>query len=68
MYPALTIMIEDGLIGVTERSSPLGPPRRYLSLTASGKNRLKEMSDHWLSVRASVETLMQVRTKGDRDE
>jgi PadR family transcriptional regulator PadR len=68
VYPALARLIEDGLIRVTERSSPLGPPRRYLSLTASGKNRLKEMSDHWLSVRASVETLMQARTKGDHDE
>jgi len=68
VYPALTRLLEDGLIRVTERSSPLGPPRRYLSLTTNGRNRLKEMSDHWLSVCASVETLMQAMTKGDRDE
>ena len=68
VYPALARLIEDGLIRVTERPSPLGPPRRYLSLTANGKNRLKEMSDHWQSVRASVETLTQTQAKGDRDE
>ena len=68
VYPALARLIEDGLIRVTERSSPLGPPRRYLLLTASGKNRLKEMGNHWLSVRASVETLMQAQIKGDHDE
>ena len=68
VYPALARLIEDGLIRATERSSSLGPPRRYLSLTVRGRNRLKEMSDHWLSVRASVETLMQTPMKGDRDE
>jgi PadR family transcriptional regulator PadR len=68
VYPALARLIEDGLIRVTERPSPLGPPRRYLSLTASGRNRLKEMSDHWLKVCTSVETLMQAMTKGDSDE
>ena len=67
VYPALARLIEEGLIRAKERPSPMGPPRRYLSLTASGKRRLTEMSNHWLGVCGSVETLMQALTKGDSD-
>ena len=67
VYPALTRLIEEGLIRATQRPSPMGPPRRYLSLTASGKRRLTEMSNHWLGVCSSVETLMQALKKGDSD-
>lgn len=67
VYPALARLIEEGLIRATERPSPMGPPRRYLSLTPSGKRRLTEMSHHWLGVCSSVETLMQALKKGDSD-
>ena len=65
VYPALTRLLEEGVIRATQRPSPMGPPRRYLSLTASGKRRLAEMSNHWLGVCSSVETLMQALSKGD---
>ncbi len=67
VYPALARLIEEGLIRATERPSPMGPPRRYLSLTAKGKGRLTEMSNHWLGLCSSVETLMQAVQKGDSD-
>jgi PadR family transcriptional regulator PadR len=67
VYPALARLIEEGLIRATERPSPMGPPRRYLSLTAGGKRRLTEMSDHWLGVCRSVETLMDALKKGHPD-
>ena len=67
VYPALARMIEEGLIRTTERASPMGPPRRYLSLTAAGKRRLAEMSDHWQRVNSSVEILTQGSGKGDSD-
>ena len=59
VYPALARLIEEGLIRATERHSSVGPPRRYLSLTRSGRDRLAEMGRHWLGVCGSVETLMQ---------
>ena len=68
VYPALARLIEEGLIRAKERPSPMGPPRRYLSLTASGQRRLREMSSHWLGVCSSVETLMQALKKGASDE
>ena len=58
VYPALARLIDEGLIRVTARMSPLGPPRRYLSLTADGRQRLKHMRNQWLRVGASVEALM----------
>ena len=68
VYPALARLIDDGLIRTTERRSPLGPPRRYLSLTARGSVRLAEIRNHWLGVCTSVETLMRTLEKGDSDE
>jgi PadR family transcriptional regulator PadR len=68
VYPALARLIEEGLIQATEKSSPMGPPRRYLSLTGRGKRRLAEMINHWRSVGRSVETLMQISEKGDVHE
>jgi len=58
VYPALARLIDEGLVRVRMRSSPLGPPRRYLSLTADGRQRLKHMRNQWLRVGASVEALM----------
>ena len=66
VYPALTRLIEEGLIRATERPSKLGPPRRYLSLTAEGKRRLTEIRRHWQGVCNSVEMLMQSPKKGHR--
>jgi PadR family transcriptional regulator PadR len=67
VYPALARLIDEGLIRATGRASPMGPPRRYLSLTALGKRRLTEMSAHWLGVCSSVEALMRVLKRGDSD-
>lgn len=67
VYPALARLIDDGLVRATRRPSPKGPPRRYLTLTAAGRKRLREMSTHWWSLRASVEALMPAEEDGDRD-
>jgi len=58
VYPALARLIDGGLIRVAARSSPLGPPRRYLSLTADGRQRLRHMRNECLRVGASVTSLM----------
>ena len=67
VYPALGRLIEDGLVRATKRPSSKGPPRRYLSLTAAGKLRLAEMSNYWLGICSSVDTLIQLLNKGDSD-
>lgn len=68
VYPALARLIEEGCIKVTEKPSPMGPRRRYLSLTAAGKRRLKEMCGHWRSVCGSIEALMRMLEKGQNNE
>lgn len=58
VYRALGRLIDAGLVRVTTRCSSLGPPRRYLSLTADGRQRLTHMRTYWLRVGASIEALM----------
>jgi len=58
VYPAVARLIEERLVRTTERRSPIGPPRRYLSVTAKGKRRLAEMRKHWQGVCKSVGRLM----------
>jgi len=64
IYPALARLIEEGLIRATERPSPVGPARRYLSLSAAGQRRLLEMRDYWQRVGQSIEQLTQLPEKG----
>lgn len=68
VYPALSRLIEDGLVRVTERPSPLGPRRRYLSLTSPDRRRLDEMQKHWSGVCDSVDKLMRATREGNDDE
>lgn len=63
IYPALARLIEEGLIRATERASPVGPARRYLSLSTVGQRRLQEMHDYWRHVGQSIEQLTQLREK-----
>jgi PadR family transcriptional regulator PadR len=66
VYPALARLIEEGLVRTSLRASPLGPPRRYLSLSAEGRRRLAEMREHWIGVVGSVEALMKSAGEGER--
>ena len=60
VYPILTRLRKEGDLTVRTEPSPNGPPRRYFSLTAQGKKRVRWMDDHWDSLHKSISTL---RTK-----
>ena len=60
VYPILTRLRKEGDLTVRTEPSPNGPPRRYFSLTAQGKQRVRWMDDHWDSLHKSISTL---RTK-----
>jgi PadR family transcriptional regulator PadR len=68
VYPALARLIEEGLIRATERASPVGPTRRYLTLSAAGQRRLHEMLDYWQRVGQSIEQLTQSLEAGPTHE
>ena len=47
VYPILNRLREDGYVKVRQSPSSNGPPRRYFSLTALGRHRLREMNAYW---------------------
>lgn len=57
VYPALSRLIAEGLVGATEKPSSQGPPRRYLRLTAKGKHRLTQMETHWQQTCRDLQSL-----------
>ena len=57
VYPILSRLRKEGYLKVRATPSPGGPPRRYFSLTALGKSRLREMSEYWDALNRSIERL-----------
>ncbi len=57
VYPVLTRLRKDGYLKVRSAPSPGGPPRRYFSLTALGRSRVREMNDYWRGLNAAIEHL-----------
>lgn len=58
VYPLLARLLKAGMIGSTWRESPLGPPRKYYELTASGQDAYAEMHRAWLSVRDALDVVL----------
>ncbi len=59
MYPLLLRLEKKGLIMANFKPSPLGPSRKYYSLTMDGRTYLKEFYDYWLEVSNSVKRIFQ---------
>lgn len=57
IYPILSRLKSDGYLKLRMEPSPSGPPRRYLSLTGLGKQRVVAMDAYWDSLNASIVTL-----------
>jgi PadR family transcriptional regulator PadR len=57
VYPILSRLRKDGYLSVNVRPSEEGPPRRYFSLTALGRQRVKEMNLYWNSLQVAIEKL-----------
>ena len=47
LYPILTRLKNNELLTYTWVESPVGPPRKYYSLTEKGKNFLEELNTAW---------------------
>jgi PadR family transcriptional regulator PadR len=47
LYPLLTRLKNDGLLGYRWEESTQGPPRKYYELTDEGKEFLHELGDSW---------------------
>ena len=57
VYPLLNKMRRAGLVNHEWRESSSGPPRKYLSLTADGKQRLAEFREYWQKLTNMIERI-----------
>lgn len=55
VYPLLSRLRKAGLVDTAWRESPVGPPRKYYTLTGSGRAALAEMAGAWRSVVTDVD-------------
>ena len=58
VYPLLARLASEGLLKQRTAKSPNGPSRRYYNLSASGHQRLNELSSAWGTIVDSVSSLL----------
>jgi len=58
IYPLLARLRRDRLVTTRWRESSSGPPRRYYSLTAGGRDALERFSGEWLAFRDAVDEVL----------
>jgi len=58
VYPLLSRLRKAGLIDATWQESPVGPPRKYYRLTASGSAALATSATAWAQVRDALDRIL----------
>lgn len=58
VYPLLSRLKKAGSIESAWRESPVGPPRKYYRLTATGSAEFDEMAKAWDGVTAAMDELL----------
>jgi PadR family transcriptional regulator, regulatory protein PadR len=58
VYPLLTRLKNSGLLSYDWEESQSGPPRKYYSLTAKGKDTLEHLLETWKALDRSISSLM----------
>jgi PadR family transcriptional regulator len=54
VYPLLARLAKAGSVSTTWRESPVGPPRKYYTLTDVGRRRLDAMAREFAAVAAAI--------------
>lgn len=67
MYPVLTRLEKKGYIACRKEKSPLGPIRKYYSVTAAGAEYLKEFCDSYRNITDSANRILGVLVKVEED-
>jgi PadR family transcriptional regulator PadR len=57
LYPLLSKMRREELVDYEWKESEAGPPRKYYQLTAKGQDQLKETSEYWQRINATIRSL-----------
>ena len=64
LYPLLTRLKNEGMLGYRWEESTQGPPRKYYKITDAGRKSLDEMATDWKELMDAVERLLEDRTGG----
>lgn len=59
IYPLMRRMQADGLVSTYLEESPSGPPRKYYSITATGRERYAAQAAEWRAFAAAVDALVE---------
>ncbi len=54
LYPLLSKIRREGLVEYEWRESEVGPPRKYYTLTARGKEQLTELNTYWEYINKTI--------------
>ena len=57
LYPLLSRMRREKLLDYEWKESEAGPPRKYYELTAKGREQLRETTEYWEHINATVKDL-----------
>lgn len=66
IYPLLMRLEKNGWVEVSYKESPLGPRRKYFSLSPKGMEELRSFHQNWLELQGAIETLF-IDFKGVQD-
>lgn len=58
VYPLLSRLKTSGRVATSWHESPVGPPRKYYSLTPSGRAALAAQRTAWLGLSASMKQIL----------
>ncbi len=59
VYPLLARLAKAGLVTTSWQESPVGPPRKYYTLTEPGRRRLDAMAGEFAAVAAAVGEILE---------
>jgi PadR family transcriptional regulator, regulatory protein PadR len=59
LYPLLTRLKNEGMLGYRWEESTQGPPRKYYKITEAGLKSLEEQSAEWKEMVAAVSQLLE---------
>src|SRR5262245_37349418 len=63
IYPLLSRLTRAEYLKYTWFESSAGPPRKYYSLTAHGREALKQMTEQWVAFTTSINELREAHEK-----
>ena len=58
LYPLLSRLRRTGWVETSWEESPIGPPRRYYTLTSEGRAALARFRDEWVIFRDAVDRMV----------